>query len=820
MISCPPLSELELFLLGRLNDFDSEIVESHLSECEACQEQITKVNADDDIVRAMRKRPTALGSQAGASDLRDASDELMGLLIPHLKRISKSVDLLPSSGASDSTRDPSIQTETFVPFVHADSVASDTTTTEFANGGAVGEMFGNYEIRGILGSGGMGTVYHAYDPLLRRSVAIKAVNGNLLSAPGIAERLVREAQAVAAVEHDHIVAIHAVETLNGLPCIIMPLLRGRTLKERLESVPGPLPLNEIIEIGRDATNGLIAAHAQGLVHCDIKPANLWIDEVTGRIKILDFGLAVIHGDAENGNVGVCGTPGFLAPEQARGAAVDPRTDLFSLGCVLYRAATGRAPFTGEPTLRSLWTAIGTPPAPAIDLNPGLPVALSQLLDRLLSRNPEHRPASAKEVLNDLDAIVHRQVRDRNHMIRRRWLIGMAGTALIGATGVGIWAQFNTKPLHRSVDVTIEGDGSPIEVILKHEGQEQSLQLSEITQLKLEPGDYTASTVTVFPQRQLIPDRFVIEAGQRKVIRMALTGEISQHRNHTQAVTGIAVLPRSNPPTVFSVSLDRTLVAWNFVRGTDPRVEILPHQARCVAVSPDGDSVVTTGGNRQFPTELAIRIWDAHRLTVDQVLLDGHERIVTEIAYSPTGNELASAAADGVCLWNAKTGARQTLTLPEEQKIETLAFTIDGKRLLLGSENGQVLEWDVHSNTHLKTHPVGRTSIRAIVPLTHGFVATGDETTIRIWTRNTSQPRMLIGHRQSVRCLAVSQDESVLLSGDQEGLIRVWSLTDYRLIQVLQGHSKEVTAITFLNGGMQAASGSADRTVRVWQLPFP
>jgi len=127
---------------------------------------------------------------------------------------------------------------------------------------------------------------------------------------------------------------------------------------------------------------------------------------------------------------------------------------------------------------------------------------------------------------------------------------------------------------------------------------------------------------------------------------------------------------------------------------------------------------------------------------------------------------------------------------------------------------------VQTNVHIKTHPVGRTSIRAIVPLTHGFVATGDETTIRIWTRNTSQPRMLIGHRQSVRCLAVSQDESVLLSGDQEGLIRVWSLADYRLIQVLQGHSKEVTAITFLNGGTQAASGSADRTVRVWQLPFP
>ncbi|MHB8953104.1 MAG: serine/threonine-protein kinase [Pirellulaceae bacterium] len=209
--------------------------------------------------------------------------------------------------------------------------------------GSLGRL-GHYEAKEVIGSGGMGIVLRAFDERLHRVVAIKVMAAPLATNAASRNRFLREARAAAAVCHDHIVTIHAVEESGDLPYIVMQCVTGMSLQERIDR-DGPLALHEILRIGMQTAAGLAAAHAQGLIHRDIKPANILLENGVERVKITDFGLARAAADASVSQSGVIiGTPQYMAPEQARGEALDGRTDLFSLGSVLYAMCTGRAPF--------------------------------------------------------------------------------------------------------------------------------------------------------------------------------------------------------------------------------------------------------------------------------------------------------------------------------------------------------------------------------------------------------------------------------------------------------------------------------------------
>jgi serine/threonine protein kinase len=269
---------------------------------------------------------------------------------------------------------------------------------------------GRYRIVKLLGQGGMGTVFAADDPTLGRRVAIKVMRPEAAAHPEAKSRFLREARAAGTLQHDHVVPIYDVAEEGGVPYIVMPLLAGESLASRLRREPR-LPVEEVVRIGRQAAEGLAAAHAAGLIHRDIKPANLWLEGEPGgvtpkvRLKILDFGLAQpLSADTGLTPTGaVLGTPAYMAPEQANGAA-DSRSDLFSLGCVLYRCATGEPPFEG-PTLTAVLRAVAEHhPPPPRDRRPELPAALSFLIERLLAKDPDRRPASAREVADTLRAI--------------------------------------------------------------------------------------------------------------------------------------------------------------------------------------------------------------------------------------------------------------------------------------------------------------------------------------------------------------------------------------------------------------------------------
>jgi hypothetical protein len=267
-----------------------------------------------------------------------------------------------------------------------------------ATAGEVGTL-GPYRVVRLLGRGGMGEVYLAIDARLNRRLALKVMLPQFAADPAARGRFLREARAAATVTHDHVVTVYEAGELRGAPYIAMQLLRGCPLDEYLRR-KGGLTVPQILRVAREAAAGLAAAHAAGLVHRDVKPANLWLEAPHGRVKVLDFGLArPVDADVELTKSGaVIGTPAYMSLEQARGEKVDARADLFSLGAVLYRLCTGRLPFDG-PTVMAVLTALGTEdPPPVRELNPAVPPPLADLIHHLLARKPADRPSSAAEVV--------------------------------------------------------------------------------------------------------------------------------------------------------------------------------------------------------------------------------------------------------------------------------------------------------------------------------------------------------------------------------------------------------------------------------------
>ena len=265
-----------------------------------------------------------------------------------------------------------------------------------AQPGMLGRL-GNYEVEEVIGHGGMGIVLRAYDPILQRRVALKVLAGHLATSAAVRKRFAREAQAAAAVVHDHVIPIHCVDTSGLIPFLVMPYIAGCSLQDRLDEC-GVLETKEVLRIAMQTAKGLAAAHAQGLVHRDIKPANILLENGVERVRITDFGLARAIDDASQTQSGfIAGTPQYMAPEQAGGEPSDARADLFSLGSVMYAMCAGRPPFRAETTLAVLRRICDDTPRNVREINPDVPAWLAEIIDRLLAKLPAHRFQTAEEV---------------------------------------------------------------------------------------------------------------------------------------------------------------------------------------------------------------------------------------------------------------------------------------------------------------------------------------------------------------------------------------------------------------------------------------
>jgi hypothetical protein len=295
--------------------------------------------------------------------------------------------------------------------------------------------FGPYPVLSELGRGGMGVVLRAEDVRLGRRVALKVMGPALAAIPMARERFLREARAVAGLAHDNVVPVFHAGEEGGLPYLIMPELRGETLEARLRREVRLTP-DAVARLGREVAEGLRHAHERGLVHRDVKPANIWMEEGTGRAKVLDFGLVRVTEDTgELTRPGtLLGTPSYMAPEQIEPRTpVDHRCDLFALGCVLYQACTGQTPFQGAGVTDTFWAVLHHQPPPPRSLNPAVPAWLSELIVGLLTKDPQRRPVSAASVAATLRAVPPPPpppVPAPGRRWRRRWLVAAVPPLLL------------------------------------------------------------------------------------------------------------------------------------------------------------------------------------------------------------------------------------------------------------------------------------------------------------------------------------------------------------------------------------------------------
>jgi eukaryotic-like serine/threonine-protein kinase len=319
----------------------------------------------------------------------------------------------------------------------------------------VGREFGTYTVVELLGIGGMGEVYRAHDRQLDRDVAIKILPSVFTNNPDRLVRFEREAKILAALNHPHVGAIYGLEHVNGMPALILELVDGPTLSERLSE--GAIAISVAISMATQIADALDVAHRRGIIHRDLKPANIKVT-ATGSVKLLDFGLAKGIGQDNHDTAvesstsppsmsrpgAILGTAAYMSPEQARGEVVDARSDLFSFGAVLYEMVTGRQAFGGETASSILRGILNDTPSSPRALNPAIPPALDDLVMRLLAKERDARPQRAADVRNELQRLA-RELESGPHPTLRRWLRRAAVAAAVILAAVASWLWRRPAP---------------------------------------------------------------------------------------------------------------------------------------------------------------------------------------------------------------------------------------------------------------------------------------------------------------------------------------------------------------------------------------
>jgi hypothetical protein len=496
--ACPDGVVPRDLLLGRVSDADAERLEAHLAQCPRCLETVRTLRINDTLLDALRS----------ATDIAPAvpagtGEELIGRLCA-------------LHGQPTIAQAPSGEPE------HYEFLAPAEGPDELGR-------LGPYRIRRVLGSGGMGIVFQAEDPQLDRAVALKVMKPALAAIADARERFLREARAMAAVKSDHVVTIYQVGEDRGVPYLAMELLQGESMDRWLARGHRP-GVPEVLRLGREMAQGLAAAHQRGLIHRDIKPGNIWLEAPTGRVKLLDFGLPRASQEDIHLTVSgaVIGTPGYMAPEQARSEALDHRADLFSLGVVLYRLCTGQMPFPGDTTMAVLTALAVKNPKPVQELVPDVPGPLAALVMQLLQKDPADRPQAAQDVAVAIGAMEHaasspppeplpddRGLRRRNN----RWRIAVAVAVLLAVLGPLAWYFGSTviRIATNKGELVVEVEDKDVEILVKPDGVH--LRSGKEQTLVITAGDGVVEIRDPVNHWTLLTEEFRLKRGGREVVRV-------------------------------------------------------------------------------------------------------------------------------------------------------------------------------------------------------------------------------------------------------------------------------------------------------------
>ncbi|HYK88365.1 MAG TPA: protein kinase [Acidobacteriota bacterium] len=537
-----------------------------------------------------------------------------------------------------------------------------------------GRTLSHYHLLRKVGEGGMGVVYLAHDDHLQRDVAVKVLPHGRLDHQSARKRFRKEALALSKLNHPNIETVYDFDTQEGIDFLVMEHLKGETLGQKL--VPGPLPAEEVARLGEQLAEGLEAAHAQGVVHCDLKPGNIMI-VAGGRLKILDFGLArLLRLTSDTPSLksleetqGGGGTVPYMSPEQLRGGAVDVRSDLFSTGAVLYEMATGRRAFEGSTPAMVSDAILRRAPVAPTRLNPEVSTALQRIILKALEKNPRKRYQSANELLNDLRRHSSLSAPPQLEAGRREgsWIVkSVAAVLLLGAILLSFaWLRARrsdrTLPDYRPIRVTrteswdgepaVSPDGTMIAYTSNASGNRDiwltDLRGTRVKRLTDDPAD--DSSPAWFPDQSAIA--FVSERGGSKSI-------------------------------------------WR-VDVTGGGARLLVPGGQCPAISQDGKYIAFS---RSSPAEhLRIGIaslenpGNVRPLTDDRSGLWDHR----DPAWSPDGKEICYSSRHGLWIVPISGGPTRRLTLDDERDFEP-AWGYQGRYIYFSSYRGGTLAiWRVN-----------------------------------------------------------------------------------------------------------------------------
>ena len=560
---------------------------------------------------------------------------------------------------------------------------------------AAGTRLAHYEIVALLGAGGMGEVYRARDTKLQRDVALKVLPSDTAPDPERRQRFEREARAVAALNHPNIVTIHSVDDVDGRLFLTMELVDGQPLSELIR--PGGLPLDQLLAIATPLADAVSAAHARGITHRDLKPANVMVTP-TRQVKVLDFGLAKLLDTSVvtdtmateapqviTGQGKILGTIAYMAPEQAEGKPVDARSDIFSLGVMLYEMATGERPFKGDTSVSTLAAIMRDTPKSVTDVNPAIPKELGRVIRRALSKDPDRRQQTGKDLRNELDDLRKElesgeltastaqtaAVRAAAPAPRRMpWAAVAAGLALVAAAGAGVmWSR------REPASVTSDTSDAPVSVT--------------VTSLTSEGG--TEMFPSLSPDgKWVIYTRDELGTGQTDVLLRAVGGQTTINLTKDSAA--------DDSQAVFSPDGERIAFRSErdggglFVMGrTGESVRRLATVGFNPSWSPDGativyasQSVVYSPGNRAAGSQL----WVASTTTGERRQLATGDAV--QPAWSPHGQRIAywgllndSAQRD---LWTIAAGGGEPVRVTSDPAVDwSPAWSPDGRHLYFSSD---------------------------------------------------------------------------------------------------------------------------------------
>ncbi len=733
----PEPLRLRQLLTGALDPDEQAELTRHLDSCDHCQRALEDLAGGDAWSGPVRQ----LGRD------RPASNSAYWVA---LKDLHSGV-----TEASDPTPPPPV----------ADDVPLDFLAPS-EQPGHLGRLE-EFEIVSLLGRGGMGIVLKAFDTCLQRTVAIKVLAPHLANNATARQRFCREARAAAGIRHENVIAIHAVdETTDGTPYLVMEYVPGVALDEHLART-GPLPLEEIVRIGRQTASGLAAAHAHGLIHRDIKPANILLETGVDRVKITDFGLARADEDVRLTQSGVvAGTPQYMAPEQAEGKPLDARADLFSLGSVLYACCTGKAPFEASSALGMLLAITRTQPRPIKEINPKVPDWLVQMIDTLHAKDPADRFRSAAEVadlLGEYQAHLAQPSKvalpcllsRRAHRARRRRLLVAGALAVVLLLGLVTTEATGVTRVTVSLAALLDG---------RHE---QRIIPPRLTL----PGNAGPVWSVAFS-----PDGHTLAMAQD-------SGTVKLWDPATGAVKTTIHAHKKFPVWSVAFSFKGRYMAtgsdegnakiWDTATWSEARALKNIGSVRPLAFSAQSPKLVI--GSRDG----SVRIWDCVRRHPDPVVTEGHEGVVMAVAFSGDGKMVASASGDGtVKLWNAETGREQVSLQGNGGGVYGLAISPDGKKVAAGGWDHDIRVWDTASGNLLATFK---------------------------------------GHSQDVWSVAFAPDGQTLASGSGDRTVKLWDVDTGRELVTFAGHGGTVYCVAFSPDGQTVASGSRDGSVKLWDV---